>query len=83
MCNWLRSAVSGEHGLVHLLRYEDRNAMIHSVESRVPFLTIDLAEFLLKLPEQFLLSNKGTTKYIFREAMKGIVPQQILEKKTR
>ena len=57
--------------------------MIHSVESRVPFLITDLAEFLLTLPEQFLLPNEGTTKYIFREAMKGIVPQQILKRKDK
>ena len=57
--------------------------MIHSVESRVPFLTTDLAEFLLTLPEDFLLSHKGTTKYICREAMKGIVPQEILQRKDK
>jgi len=83
LCHCLREAVSGNKGLVHLLRYEDRNSMIHSVESRVPFLTTDLVEFLLTLPEDFLLSNKGTTKYIFREAMKGIVPDRILHRKDK
>jgi len=83
LCYCLREAVNGNKGLVHLLRYEDRNSMIHSVESRVPFLTTDLAEFLLTLPEHFLLSKKGTTKYIFREAMKGIVPDKILQRKDK
>ena len=63
----LSEAITGQRGLVHLLRYEDRNSMSHSIESRVPFLTIDMAEFLLSLPENFLLSDEGVTKYIFRK----------------
>lgn len=70
----LRDALTGKRGLSHLLRYEDRNSMSHSIESRVPFLTIDMAEFLLSLPENYLLSDDGVTKYVFREAMRGIVP---------
>ena len=31
-------------------------------------------KILLTLPEQFLLPNEGTTKYIFSDAMMGIVP---------
>ena len=79
----LSEAVTGQRGLVHLLRYEDRNSMSHSIESRVPFLTIDMAEFLLSLPENYLLSDEGVTKYIFREAMRGIVPDEILNRKDK
>lgn len=79
----LRDALMGKNGLVHLLRYEDRNSMIHSVESRVPFLTTDIAEYILSLPEDFLLAADGTTKCIFRDAMKGIVPQEILQRKDK
>lgn len=32
-------------GLPHLLRHGDRNSMALSIESRVPFLTIDYADF--------------------------------------
>jgi len=49
----------------------------------VPFLTIDMAEFLLSLPENYLLSDDGVTKYVFREAMRGIVPDQILDRKDK
>ena len=56
-----------------LLRHEDRNSMRWSIESRVPFLTKDLADFCLSLPENFLLSDHGQTKYILRESMKSIV----------
>ena len=57
--------------------------MIHSIESRVPFLTTDIAEFLLSLPENFLLSDKGSTKCIFRDSMKGIVPHEVLQRKDK
>lgn len=66
-----------------LLRYEDRNSMHWSIESRVPFLTTDLAEFVFSLPEHFLISNQGITKHIFREAMRDIVPEPILNRKDK
>jgi len=66
-----------------LLRYEDRNSMYWSVESRVPFLTRELVEFLLSLPEEYLISNRGVTKCIFREAMRDIVPDGILNRKDK
>lgn len=78
----LRSALTG-NGLASLLRHGDRNAMRWSIESRVPFLTIEMAEFLLSLPEDYLLSRKGETKHIFREAMRGIVPDEILDRRDK
>lgn len=63
-----------------LLRYEDRNSMSHSIESRVPFLTIEIVEFLLSLPADFLVSQKAETKRLFRHAMRGIVPDAILDR---
>jgi asparagine synthase (glutamine-hydrolysing) len=70
-------------GLQSLLRHGDRNSMAFSIESRVPFLTIPLAEFLLSLPEHFLLSSDGITKNVFREAMRGIVPDSHLDRKDK
>jgi asparagine synthase (glutamine-hydrolysing) len=57
--------------------------MAFSIESRVPFLTIPLVEFLLSLPEQYLISDEGITKYVFRQAMRGIVPDEILDRKDK
>ena len=54
--------------------------MAVSVESRLPFLTVDLVEFLLSLPEEYLISSDGTTKAVFREAMRGIVPDTVLKR---
>ena len=66
-----------------LLRYEDRNSMIHSIESRVPFLTPDFAQLLLSLPEEFVIGADGTTKSVFRAAMRGLVPDTILDRKDK
>ena len=70
-------------GLQMLLRHGDRNAMAFSIESRVPFLTKDIAEFCLSLPEEYLIDMAGRTKSIFREAMRGIVPDAILDRRDK
>ncbi len=70
-------------GLGALLRYEDRNSMAHSIESRVPFLTTGLAEFLFSLPDDYLVSVDGVTKSVFREAMRGLVPDAILDRRDK
>ncbi|WP_245453119.1 asparagine synthase (glutamine-hydrolyzing) [Meiothermus taiwanensis] len=72
-----------ETSLPKLLRYEDRNSMAHSIESRVPFLTPKLVELLLNLPEAYILSPQGQTKAVFRRAMQGLVPQAILDRKDK
>lgn len=78
----LRAALKGK-GLAALLRHGDRNSMRWSIESRVPFLTQDMAEFVLTLPEHYLVSAQGETKHIFRAAMRGIVPDVILNRKDK
>ena len=78
----LRGALCGS-GLAALLRHGDRNSMHWSIESRVPFLTADLAEFMLSLPEDYLLSSSGETKHVFRAAMRGIVPDVILDRRDK
>ena len=70
-------------GLLSLLRYEDRNSMAFSIESRVPFLTVPLAELLLSLPEEYLISSDGESKHIFKDAMRGIVPDPILDRRDK
>ncbi len=70
-------------GLPALLRHGDRNSMQFSVESRVPFLTMPMANLLLSLPEHYLISNNGETKSIFRAAMRGIVPDDVLDRKDK
>lgn len=79
-----RSLMQGmREGLPSLLRYEDRNSMAVSIESRVPFLTTTLAEFLLSLPEEYLVDGEGVTKAVFRRAMRGIVPDEVLDRRDK
>ena len=65
-----------EFKLEHLLKWEDHNSMWHSLESRVPFLDYRLVERTLSLPPGKII-KQGSTKYILREAMKGILPESI------
>lgn len=59
-----------------LLHWEDRDSMIHSIESRVPFLDYRLVEFTLGLPDQYKICD-GMTKRVLREAMTGILPESV------
>lgn len=65
-----------ENKLEHLLKWEDHNSMYFSIESRVPFLDHRLVEFQLGLIPKYIINN-GETKFILRESMKGILPEQI------
>jgi asparagine synthase (glutamine-hydrolysing) len=78
----LRQTVAAT-SLPMLLRYEDRNSMASSIESRLPFLTPDLAEFLFRLPEEYILGPDGRSKNVFRQAMRGIVPDAILDRRDK
>jgi asparagine synthase (glutamine-hydrolysing) len=69
--------------LPSLLRYEDRNSMAFSIESRVPFLTPSLVNFIFSLPEDYIVGPDGTSKAVFRRAMRGIVPDAILDRKDK
>jgi asparagine synthase (glutamine-hydrolysing) len=65
--------------LVELLMKQDQMSMATSIESRVPFLDHKLVEFVAQLPDSWKVSG-FTTKRILREAMKGIVPESILNR---
>jgi asparagine synthase (glutamine-hydrolysing) len=57
--------------------------MAHSIESRVPFLTTDLVSFCLSLPSEYLIDYKANTKAVFKKAMAGILPTEIIERKDK
>lgn len=59
-----------------LLRFEDRNSMAFSIESRVPFLDYRIVNMSLTLNDDFKI-NKGVRKYILREAFRDILPTSI------
>ncbi len=68
--------------LPSLLHFEDRNSMAFSIESRVPFLDHRLVEFGFTLNNEDRIHD-GTTKYILREAMKNVIPEQVYVRKDK
>ncbi len=58
----------------NLLRYEDKNSMAFSIESRVPFLDHELVEYVLALPIDQKI-KKGWNRFVYRNAMKGHMPE--------
>ncbi len=64
------------NNLPMLLRYEDRNSMAHSVESRLPFLDYRLVEFAQSLTDDQKI-DEGQTKAVLRKAMNGVLPEGI------
>jgi len=69
-------------GLPALLRLADKSSMAHSVESRTPFLDYRLVEFLFSIPRVQKM-RKGVTKYVLREAMKGIIPETVRNRRDK
>lgn len=77
--NQFNKQLSRDHsgGLVNLLHYGDAISLSKSIESRLPFMDVNLIEFSFQLPYNFKMKN-GFGKYIHRQAMKDIVPSYIL-----
>ena len=66
--------------LVELLMKQDQMSMAASIESRVPFLDHHLVEFASRLPARMKLRG-FTTKRILRQAVRDILPVEILRRK--
>jgi len=69
--------------LAALLRHGDRNSMRFSVEGRVPFLDRGLVGQVLALPEHHLVDRAAVTKAVLRRAMRGLVPDAILDRRDK
>ncbi|WP_408007462.1 asparagine synthase (glutamine-hydrolyzing) [Pseudalkalibacillus sp. A8] len=68
MHTWLRGDI---------LVKADKMTMANSLELRVPFLDKEVFKVASQIAPTDTVTN-GTTKYAFREAMKGIVPDSVL-----
>ena len=64
------------YSLPCLLRYEDRNSMAFSIESRVPYLDQELVDHILGLPDDAIIRD-GWSRWILRAALKGTLPEKI------
>jgi asparagine synthase (glutamine-hydrolysing) len=73
-------AVDIQTYLHELLMKQDQMSMAASIESRVPFLDHPLVEFTTRLPERMKL-RRGKTKYILRQAVKDLLPPEILTRR--
>jgi asparagine synthase (glutamine-hydrolysing) len=60
-----------------ILTKVDRMSMAVSLEARVPLLDHRVVEFAATIPPELKLRN-GTTKYILKRAMEGILPADII-----
>jgi asparagine synthase (glutamine-hydrolysing) len=63
-----------------LLMRVDKMTMATSVEARVPFLDHKLVEFALSLPRNMKYRD-GETKYILKRALRGIIPERVINRK--
>ncbi len=73
--------IDGQLALVDdMLHYFDRASMAHSLEVRVPFLDHEFVELAATVPAD-LKVRRGTTKYVLKEAARGIVPDRIVDKR--
>jgi asparagine synthase (glutamine-hydrolysing) len=65
-----------------ILHEDDLNAMYFSIENRSPFLDRALFEHSLSVPTRHLVQD-GKAKAVLREAMRGIVPDKVLDNRRK
>ncbi len=63
-----------------ILMKADKMTMANSLELRVPFLDREVFQFASQIPAEYRLLN-GTTKNVLREAVRGILPKEVAERK--
>lgn len=63
-----------------LLMRVDKMSMGVSLEGRVPFLDHKLVELAMSIPEALKTKN-GTLKYILKQSVRGIIPDELIDRK--
>ena len=71
-----------ESQLPHLLRYEDKNSMFHSIETRLPFLDYRLVDFLISTDPKFKLKG-GWSKFLLRKTLEKKISSEIVWRKNK
>jgi asparagine synthase (glutamine-hydrolysing) len=71
-----------EYKFEHHLLWADKSGMYFSMEARFPFLDHNFVHRILAMPNDKIIRN-GTTKMIFREAMSGILPDEITHRQDK
>jgi asparagine synthase (glutamine-hydrolysing) len=57
------------------LRAEDRQTMAFGLDNFLPFFDYRVVEFMFRIPGRLKIRD-GVTKYLLREAMRGILPEE-------
>jgi asparagine synthase (glutamine-hydrolysing) len=68
--------------LPSLLRYEDKNSMASSIESRLPYLDWNFVELALSINNKFKIKD-GWSKYVLRKSMDGLLPDAVTWRKKK
>ncbi|MHB1377034.1 MAG: asparagine synthase (glutamine-hydrolyzing) [Candidatus Humimicrobiaceae bacterium] len=63
-----------------LLMRVDKMSMAVSLEARVPFLDHKFVELAMSIPQSIKTKN-GDLKYILKKAVKGVIPEEIINRK--
>jgi asparagine synthase (glutamine-hydrolysing) len=68
--------------LFHLLEMDDRSNAWAGVEGRHPFYDRRVIEFAFAIPEE-QRARLDLTKFVLRQAMKGLLPERVRERRTK
>ncbi|MEC5171968.1 asparagine synthase (glutamine-hydrolyzing) [Chryseobacterium nepalense] len=68
--------------LPELLKWEDKNSMSYSVESRLPYLDYNFVETCLSINNHYKI-QKGWSKYLLRRSLEKFLPDEITYNKMK
>ena len=68
--------------LPHLLKYEDKNSMRNSIETRLPFIDYEVLETALSINNKLKIKN-GWSKHILRKAIEKKLPESVVWRKNK
>nr|WP_315026719.1 asparagine synthase (glutamine-hydrolyzing) [uncultured Chryseobacterium sp.] len=68
--------------LPELLKWEDKNSMSYSIETRLPFLDYNFVETCLSINNHYKI-RKGWSKYLLRSNLKKFLPDKITYNKRK
>jgi asparagine synthase (glutamine-hydrolysing) len=66
-----------------MLRFEHCNSVACSITNRMPLLTVAIEDFVRSLPPEYLVTANRPLKSIESAAMRGLVPNAVLERRER
>jgi asparagine synthase (glutamine-hydrolysing) len=67
---------------VQCMEWNSRVAAMHGIEMAFPYLDSDLVQFLMSIPGE-VQSHDGVARGLMREAMRGLVPDAIIDRRTK